>query len=261
MDILNNYLTYLNEKSKWKEKVISGEIGDNEIKRLKKAGITKTAKQFRSGLRKGTDNIASRYGAKFKRSSGNFSNVGPYQKDDTIYMGKSFESQPKRTMNKLGIKTKKDWDNMKDIIKRHEVDEFRANKKVELKTGTHQAAGSYMGMHGHASPEVLNREKKYLTLYNKLYDKGGVMLNRRKKEYIDAEKYTKPKSLRKMVNKAVTGELNATERTINMIKRLNNPRAEKELFGKVADKLKNIYRNTKNVKHLKRISKLLLSMK
>lgn len=180
MIILEEYLNYLNEVSKWKKEV--NKLSDKNIEKIKQAKVAKSVEEFRKGVDKGTKNIIKKSGATFKRRI-------------PISINAKFHSRPgiltkKQTVNSpiswsggsdakyIGVKNRAQWKAERPYIERHEADEARYSNKSRKKYGTKLGSkeiykvtpsGDRIKVGHHQSIGVLKKEKELTDFANKVY--------------------------------------------------------------------------------------------
>lgn len=227
------YELYFLTENKWKDKVPT--LSDKSINRLKKAGLVKPEKDYIKGIEKGTKNIVKKYRIKFtddiikdntgltpsdieelKRNEPELynkfvKNIGGEDRlklmdsKGKIDIGPAYDPDGKRinipkkmsrNFTKYAFGSKKDYEKIKPLLKRHEADEVRTFKKLNKKykgmnPNLNVAGGSHFG------PEVLKKEKKLVDFYDKVYSKLDHWKTIRIPEYEEIKKYGNARALRK----------------------------------------------------------------
>lgn len=214
-NLLDFYINFLNEATKWKEKVVSGELSPQSIRKLKKAGIVKPEREYYKGFVKGTKELLRKTGASIKYSErapgpATLPSLKKPGGSPTIYIPKRSNVLFKTIMKKSLKLPEKHIPSFLRISKRHEADEAALLKKLQKRYGSSYYPFvniiSKKGMiTGHFGPEILKKEKPYATLLSKLYKDPGarVLLKGRARmgEYETLEKIKK-RQLRKARERA-----------------------------------------------------------
>lgn len=188
MNILEQYLQFLNEKgSKWKKMVSQGLVKD--VEKLKP--FAKSHEDYLKGVNKGTDEIIRKSKAEvindddFKTGNKAFDwylnrskspmTIKAPGMDPMISIPKSSTGYNRAT-KRMGVKTTQaDYDKDLPYIKRHEADEARAGVKSAKKYGEGSVGTTVIQkknklVGAHLSPEVLKKEMKLTNFSNAIYN-------------------------------------------------------------------------------------------
>ena len=180
----------LEEKTRWKQEHSLGNVNDNNLNKLRQAGVVKSNEEIAKGLNKGTINILDKSGIDYRmekpefmtglKTGGNYTRVFNDGKSTIGYNEKPstftrLTSPVYRTMN--FTKKQKDFNTLTNALAlRHEAYETLEGKKQLANNGTLSGKGSFItpiigigkkhigdapaGMH--LSADILNRESKDL---------------------------------------------------------------------------------------------------
>ena len=146
----------INELSKWKRMVSGGQLTKAAIKRMKQAGIGKTARKHTAGLEKGMKNIQKQHGIKVKKTG-------------VINPDQAMSGQYDTVSKTITIPKKQDGN---VLVKRHEFDEAQVAHKL-AKRGIPNVSSDLSSpgsvTYSHVSPEVLKRERRWLKFAKNYY--------------------------------------------------------------------------------------------
>lgn len=187
MTILESYLDYLSEETRWKKEVSKG-LSDKSIEKIKDSKIAKTEKNYVKGLKKGTKQIMKKNNAsviltKAAGIHGPLTVPQPTELGSTVvqHLGNSKLYRLMLRLKKLNL-SPREWAKVRPLIDRHEADEVVAAAKQfqdkHTKAGispsnisfTHK--GKLVG--SHMSPDVLTKEKKIMDFQRKVYPSSGL---------------------------------------------------------------------------------------
>lgn len=213
MNILETYLNYLEELSRWKKEVPN--LSNQSIQKLKDTKVAKTSDEFRKGVNTGTKNITKKSNAIFNKGIPIGQSGKHHNRPSILHKGKTIVNSPYSLKGgsdakSMGIETKKDWLKNKPYIDRHEADEARYANKIRKKTGSMKASTivtkNGMPVGHHNSLGVLKKEKELTDFANKMYGDAKELRNVRKLtgEYNIVDKMTY-KDINKMDVKKAKG--------------------------------------------------------
>jgi hypothetical protein len=173
--ILEAYLNYLDEATKWKEKAPG--LSDDAIEKMRAGGVIKSKKKYMKGVRKGTNQIVKKQGVTvtYNKIAG-FS--GPLTVQNMIlqHKGNSKIFRLILRLKKLNL-SPREWAQLKPLIDRHEANEVVAIAKQLKDKGVMPSPVQFtknnkvVGVH--ASPSVLKKEKKMMDFQKKIYPGSG----------------------------------------------------------------------------------------
>ena len=208
--ILDDYLIYLHEASKWKHLLKNLDISADTLKRIKttkhgkdplakkarekliKAGKSKEAakkypkrhhrsgvkshRQFTAGVSKGAENIIKKHGGKISRKLGSAADrVKGAKPQDTMHnpmLAFANTTPGKKPVVHVAAGVTKKQAGLRAQVKKHEADEIAAQARMRKVKGKRKMfAGGTEG--SHASPEVLRREREISRMAVNLHGKKG----------------------------------------------------------------------------------------
>lgn len=254
------------ELNKGERMIAAGKISTPNINRMKDVGAIRSKEKYMSGIDKGSEKLMNKNNILYKEGGFKNAMMGPHQAPQAnIFGGKPIPqvnmtknvSLPFRVMAaiKNGIfMSKKKYEEMKPLFKRHEVDESREFNKnpqaIKFMKGKKQVGS-------HASPKVLENEKKLVDYTTKAYGVGDKLKQMREKtgEYDFLDKF---KNKLKNINKEAGKVFNDRVGKIGEEIKLNSEKI-KSKDAKFIDKIRlgaGILRSFKNLakgKHLPKV--------
>jgi len=114
-----------------------------------------------------------------------------------------------KSVTNYAFGSKKGYEDIKPLVKKHEADEYilaqKLKKKYNIKGKLDPSPLPNLNVAGggHYGPEVLKKEKKVVDFYNRVYGKLNHWLTLRKPEYEDLKKYGSARALRKTRERAM----------------------------------------------------------
>jgi hypothetical protein len=261
-----SYYIYETSGSSIARQIRSGNLSPEAIEKLKKAGLIKPEEEYRKGIEKGIkkslrwkkikwdeidhktighdkstvsflkslpeEELKNNYNMsktdlekmeKIATKTGKVS-VGPVTMPDEkiISIPKKMDSG----MMKYAFGSKKDYEKLKPLIKRHEADEYllaqKLKKKYKIKGSMDPGPLPNLNVAGggHMGPEILKKEKKLVDFYDKVYGKLTHWTTIRQPEYEELKKYGSSRAIRKArergIKKGIIDVLNISdERVVN----------------------------------------------
>jgi len=240
---IDNYLNYLQEdfieESKWKRLLAAGKLKKQDLRRIQKAKLPKSKRQWIAGVEKGSV-------AKVKKSGGRVSNkyhdTALPDYDWAANPGKKLKN-PQHSHAKVSPgarasihvpKRKGGKDQItRAVIKRHEADELRTLMKMQKHKGKRKMIAGRVGFHPtaksfHASPEVMRREKELATTAAGLYGKKGA---KPKKFRIKRGEYKEiPEGGRKATRKIEKQSVAKTQKIMTALRKKDKNIPDKETY-------------------------------
>lgn len=248
-NILETYLLFLEKRgSSIHKQIRSGNLSDVSIEKLKKAGLIKPEEDYIKGIERGIKKQLRYKRVKFdeinhkqqyidketieflkKLSPEELKNSGMTKSDlekmeklatksGKISVGpasnpdKRIISIPKKmdkNVTNYAFGSKKNYEDIKPIVKKHEADEMllalKLKKKYNIKGKLDPSPLPDLNVKGgaHYGPEVLKKEKKIVDYYDKVYKKLNHWKEIRSPEYEDLKKYGSQRAIRKTRERAI----------------------------------------------------------
>jgi hypothetical protein len=168
--LLDDYLDYLYE-SKWKRLLAAGKLGKDDLRKIQKAGLPKSRKQWLAGVEKGSEEKVRKIGGKVHHRFGPGVSAGGEGKKIKDPM-KSYASN-KDIHVPAGVSKKQR--STAAIVKKHEADEASIYNKLRKKVGSSFDVKTTATVPGkHMSDEVLRRERELIRTHSALYGKKPI---------------------------------------------------------------------------------------
>ena len=238
-------------ESKWKKMLAAGKLGKDSLRKIQKAGLPKSKKDYFEGIEKGTKNILKKQGAKetnvLHQVKAKMTGMKPGDKVKNPLSSHSIVTPRKARIHVPAAKdVASNQRELAKVVKRHEADEIVAiNKQFKkLKRPGSPMFGATAGP-GHASDTVLKNERKITNTANALYGKTkggrGIINKARKKtgEYKKVDKLSK-KDVKKHDKKLIKDKLK--------LYKSDKPRDYKNMDGEVKTIYKDIAKTTHKLK-------------
>ena len=176
---MKKFISKLFLESKWKKLVAAGKLGKGSLRRVQKAKLPKSRKDYMAGVDKGTKGIMKKHGAKVQHkpdqvfATAQGMEKGKSVKDIMLSHG-TVSGKKKRIHVPKSKDIKPKERELSKIVKRHEADEIsQGSRQLKKHRTVANASIAGAGQTAHMSDKVLNNEKKLRNTADALYGKKG----------------------------------------------------------------------------------------